>query len=152
MLKAQAFVHWKLQALADMQDVYSKKPTPLLPSIPRSGLKFRGSVAISQQDRPVVPHVHRCNFLIYREATPQSRPAVGRDRMKRLDAAKLERLGRLLFGPLWQSELARTIGVSRQTVLRWMAGESKASPEHTAKAKDLVRARIGQLQRLLKQL
>ena len=32
--------------------------------------------------------------------------------MKRLDAAKLERLGRLLCGPLWQSELARTMGVS----------------------------------------
>ena len=28
--------------------------------------------------------------------------------MKRLDAAKLERLGRLVCGPLWQSELART--------------------------------------------
>jgi len=30
--------------------------------------------------------------------------------MKRLDAAKLERLGRLVCGPLWQSELARTWG------------------------------------------
>ena len=69
--------------------------------------------------------------------------------MKRLDAAKLERLGRLLCGPLWQSELARNMGVSRQTVLRWTAGESEPSPEHTAKAKELVRARIGELQRLL---
>ena len=41
--------------------------------------------------------------------------------MKRLVAAKLERLGRLVCGPLWQSELARTMGVSRQTVLRWAA-------------------------------
>ena len=46
--------------------------------------------------------------------------------MKRLDAAKLERLGRLVCGPLWQSELARTMGVSRQTVLRWAAGEFDA--------------------------
>jgi len=44
--------------------------------------------------------------------------------VKRLDAAKLERLGRLVCGPLWQSELARTMGVSRQTVLRWAAGSS----------------------------
>ena len=72
--------------------------------------------------------------------------------MKRLDAAKLERLGRLVCGPLWQSELARTMGVSRQTVLRWAAGEFAPSPEHTAKAKELVRARIGELQRLLKEL
>jgi DNA-binding XRE family transcriptional regulator len=70
----------------------------------------------------------------------------------RLDAAKLERLGRLVCGPLWQSELARTMGVSRQTVLRWAAGEFDPSPEHTAKAKKLVRARIGELQRLLKVL
>jgi DNA-binding XRE family transcriptional regulator len=72
--------------------------------------------------------------------------------VKRLDAAKLERLGRLVCGPLWQSELARTMGVSRQTVLRWAAGEFAPSPQHTAKAKALVHARIGKLQRLLKVL
>ena len=72
--------------------------------------------------------------------------------MKRLDAAKLERLGRLICGPLWQSELARTMGVSRQTVLRWAWGESEPSAEHTAKAKEIVRARIGGLQRLYKEL
>jgi len=44
------------------------------------------------------------------------------------------------------------MGVSRQTVLRWAAGEFDPSPEHTAKAKELVRARIGELQRLLKVL
>ena len=91
-------------------------------------------------------------FLSRREGQPQSRPAVRRDRMKRLDAAKLERLGRLVCGPLWQSELARTMGVSRQTVLRWAAGEFDPSPQHTAKAKKLVRARIRELQRLLKAL
>lgn len=72
--------------------------------------------------------------------------------MKRLDAGKLERLGRLLCGPLWQSELARTLGVSRQTLLRWAAGEFAPAPEHTAKAKALVRERIGELQHLLKEL
>jgi len=72
--------------------------------------------------------------------------------MKRLDATKLKRLGRLVCGPLWQSELARTMGVSRQTVLRWAAAESALSPEHTAKSKELVRARIRELQLLLKVL
>jgi DNA-binding XRE family transcriptional regulator len=72
--------------------------------------------------------------------------------MKRLDAAKLERVGRLVCGPLWQSELARTMGVSRQTVLRWAAGEFEPSLEYTTKAKALLRARIGELQRLLEEL
>ena len=72
--------------------------------------------------------------------------------MKRLDAAKVVRLGRLVCGPLWQSALARSMGVSRQTILRWAAGEVAPSPQHTAKAKKLVRARIGELQRLLKVL
>ena len=72
--------------------------------------------------------------------------------MKRLDAAKLERLGRLVCGPLWQSELARTMGVSRQTVLRWAAGQFEPSAEHTAKAREIVRARIGELRRLYKEL
>ena len=34
----------------------------------------------------------------------------------------------------------------------WAAGESDPSPQHTAKAKELVRARIGELQRLLEVL
>ena len=54
--------------------------------------------------------------------------------MKQL-ADKLERLGRLLCGPLWQSELARTMGVSRQTVLRWAAGEFDPSPEHARRTR-----------------
>jgi hypothetical protein len=70
----------------------------------------------------------------------------------RLDAAKLERLWAGWCGPLWQSELARTMGVSRQTILRWVAGEFDPPPQHTAKAKALARARIGELQRLLKVL
>jgi hypothetical protein len=44
------------------------------------------------------------------------------------------------------------MGVSRQTVLRWAAGEFAPSLEYTAKAQELVRARIGELQRLLKVL
>ena len=132
-----------------------------LPLVKAGGF-ILGIVAILQQERPTAPLWREVQtamsiaaiFCFYREvkAGLQSRPAVRRDRVKRLDAAKLERLGRLVCGPLWQSELARTMGVSRQTVLRWAAGESDPSPQHTAKAKELVRARIGELQRLLKVL
>ena len=107
----------------------------------------------SNPDANVNSDVDCYDFSFYREAEAASiATAAERDKMKRLDAAKLERLGRLVCGPLWQSELARTMGVSRQTVLRWAAGEFAPSPEHTAKAKELVRARIGELQRLLKEL
>ena len=91
--------------------------------------------------------------LIDREGKPPglNRPAQGgTDEAAR--RGQVGALGRLVCGPLWQSELARTMSVSRQTVLRWAAGESEPSPEHTAKAKKLVRARIGEVQRLLKEL
>ena len=86
-----------------------------------------------QQKRPMVflrrEVQHQCRLLRFSVSIAQRRQASiaasGREgRMKRLDAAKLERLGRLVCGPLWQSELAGTMGVSRQTVLRWAAGSS----------------------------
>jgi DNA-binding XRE family transcriptional regulator len=131
-----------------------------LPTITGLGLKFEAalqscnkSAAWSNFDANVNIGVDCYDFQVLSRSRPASiATAAGRDRMKRLDAAKLERLGRLVCGPLWQSELARTMGVSRQTVLRWAAGEFAPSPEHTAKAKELVRARIGELQRLLKEL
>src|SRR5260370_6868476 len=84
-------------------------------------------------------------FLSRSEGRPQSRPAVRRDRVKRLDAAKLERLGRLVCGPLWQSELARTMGVSRQTVLRCAAPAPDPPPQHTTKPKPLLPPHTPQL-------
>ena len=32
--------------------------------------------------------------------------------------------GRALFGPRWQSELSRKLGVSDRTVRRWVSGDS----------------------------
>ena len=35
----------------------------------------------------------------------------------------LREAGEALYGPLWQSELARALGVADRTVRRWIAGE-----------------------------
>jgi hypothetical protein len=69
-----------------------------------------------------------------------ARPARWGDRMKRLDADKVATLGRLVCGHLWRSELSRQMGVSRQTLMDWAAGEYAPRPQHTDKAKALVRA------------
>lgn len=37
--------------------------------------------------------------------------------------ALLHSIGNALYGPRWQSELARDLGVSDRTVRRWSAGE-----------------------------
>lgn len=36
----------------------------------------------------------------------------------------LSRAGNALYGQLWQSDMARAIGVSDRTVRRWVAGKS----------------------------
>jgi DNA-binding transcriptional regulator YiaG len=36
---------------------------------------------------------------------------------------QLERAGKALFGPLWQSALARALYVDSRTVRRWLAGD-----------------------------
>ena len=36
--------------------------------------------------------------------------------------------GEALYGPRWQSELARELAVSDRTVRRWVAGTSEAPP------------------------
>lgn len=35
----------------------------------------------------------------------------------------LARVGEALYGPRWQSELARALGVSDRTMRRWVAGD-----------------------------
>lgn len=37
--------------------------------------------------------------------------------------ARLAEIGRALYGPRWQSELARAVGVQYRAVRRWMTGE-----------------------------
>jgi len=38
--------------------------------------------------------------------------------------AELARLGRALYGPRWQTALARAVGVTSRTVRRWLAGDN----------------------------
>lgn len=37
--------------------------------------------------------------------------------------ATLAKAGAALYGPRWQSELARSLGVSDRTMRRWLSGE-----------------------------
>lgn len=39
-----------------------------------------------------------------------------------IDAETLKTVGEALYGPLWQSEMARNIGVNDRTVRRWASG------------------------------
>jgi hypothetical protein len=54
----------------------------------------------------------------------------------------------LVFGPLWQFELSRTMGVSRRIVVAWAMGQFAPQEE----GQGVVPQRIGELQRLLKAL
>jgi hypothetical protein len=45
----------------------------------------------------------------------------------RLSAADLGVLGRYLYGPRWQAQLARELGVSRQLVVYWVGGKRPVS-------------------------
>jgi predicted transcriptional regulator len=38
----------------------------------------------------------------------------------------LREIGEVLYGPRWQSELSRELGVSDRTVRRWIAGAEEA--------------------------
>lgn len=44
------------------------------------------------------------------------------------DHEYLARVGTALYGPFWQSELARAIDVAPRTVRRWAAGENRVPP------------------------
>ena len=47
-----------------------------------------------------------------------------RSKPKAMTIEQLERAGRLLYGDLWQSNLARSLSVDDRTVRRWASGES----------------------------
>lgn len=66
--------------------------------------------------------------------------------------ALLVRLGSLLYGPRWAAELARGLGVSRESVVSWAAGRYAPSAERTEAAKVLVAERIQALRQLQKKL
>lgn len=44
----------------------------------------------------------------------------------------LAEIGKSLYGPLWQSEMARQLGVDKRSVHRWANGEATPRPRHVA--------------------
>lgn len=63
--------------------------------------------------------------------------------------ANLIATGEALFGPLWQSAIARDLGVSNRTIRRWVAGTSPLPDGLTAELLHLVRARKRTLAQLI---
>jgi DNA-binding transcriptional regulator YiaG len=58
-------------------------------------------------------------------------------------------IGEALYGPLFQSALARDLGVSDRTMRRWVAGTHEPPEGLQDELRALVRARIALLQKLL---
>ncbi len=66
--------------------------------------------------------------------------------------ALLRAAGQAMYGPRWQTDLAAELGLSRRTILRWMAGQW---PIPDGVATDLLRlivARQGELSALAERL
>lgn len=61
-------------------------------------------------------------------------------------------VGRALYGPRWQSELAREIEVSDRTMRRWAAGEFEPPAGVYAQLLELLRARRRAFPALAKRL
>lgn len=57
-------------------------------------------------------------------------------------------VGEALYGPRWQSELARALGVNERTVRRWTANGGLPDA-YLPEIRELVRARIAELRNLL---
>ena len=51
-------------------------------------------------------------------------------------------VGALLFGPHWQRELAKALGVSERNMRRWVAGEARPPEDISARLLALIDARI----------
>ena len=66
-----------------------------------------------------------------------------------MSTALLHEIGEALFGPLWQSELARALAVNGRTVRRWAAGTHAPPPRVWADIARLAFERRAALSRLL---
>jgi len=61
------------------------------------------------------------------------------------DQMLLRMAGEALYGPRWQSELARDLGVSDRTMRRWVAGDTALPPGVVGELLRLVADRLGAL-------
>lgn len=65
---------------------------------------------------------------------------------------QLAEAGHALYGPLWQSELARQLGVSGRTVRRWAVGDFQIPPDKAALVRAMLVGRANGLARLVERL
>jgi hypothetical protein len=64
----------------------------------------------------------------------------------------LRRCGKALYGPRWQSDLARDLKVSDRTVRRWVAGTDDVPEPVYRELSDLCNKRVAELGGLLSSL
>ena len=64
----------------------------------------------------------------------------------------LRQVGELLYGPRWQSDLARDLGVAGRTVRRWVAGDAEISDDVAGRLADQVADRLRRLTDLAERL
>jgi DNA-binding transcriptional regulator YiaG len=62
---------------------------------------------------------------------------------------KIIRTGEALYGPHWQRELARALGVNERTMRRWVAGETNPPESIQKELTALIGERIDKLRRLI---
>jgi hypothetical protein len=65
---------------------------------------------------------------------------------------QLAERGRVLFGPRWQSELARGLGVSDRTMRRWVSGSSAVPDGIVQKLEVMMEDRLFEMRGLLARL
>ena len=62
--------------------------------------------------------------------------------MPSLTPTTLEALGKALYGPGWQSALARDLDITPRAVRHWMAGAHKVPKDVCARLRDAFAAKI----------
>lgn len=67
-------------------------------------------------------------------------------------AEQLRAIGEAMYGPRWQSELARALGVTDRTIRRWAAGEWPVPSPVQAEIKTLLKSRSSTLREILQTL
>jgi hypothetical protein len=64
----------------------------------------------------------------------------------------LREAGEALYGPRWQSELSRELGVTDRTMRRWAAGEFSIPEAVSAELRDILKAKGAALARVRRKL